>query len=291
MFAKPVTVYGPIGIAGLNPAVFRGLPPKIKLRETVRKIMMRLLIHCDICRFLTPFAADRIIECGADENKSSFPRCLQKKIIRHPQTGISLDDPEYRTERKREDDGKIRLLICSEFLHWKGVTFACEVFCRTAKLRNNVELVICGSGSEEKNMRRILEKGGVLDRAVFKGFVSKQEMFQELCDADILLYPSYHHGLATLILQAMYARLPIVCIKGDPVALAVSEGAGLAAEGNSLAAILDDLTAKTLQLVDSDELRNSFGHKAHQLVLDNYDWQKMCAVLAGHLEKFAEEKR
>ena len=291
MFTKPVTVYGPIGAAGMNPAVFRGLPLKIKLREAARKVVMWLLIHCDICRFLTPFAADCIIECGEEEGKSAFPRCLQKKIIRHPQTGISLDDPEYRTGRKRADDGKIRLLICSEFIHWKGVTFACEVFCRTAKVRSNVELVICGTGPEEKTMRRILEKGNVLDRAVFRGFISKQEMFQELCDADILLYPSYHHGLATLILQAMYAGLPIVCIKGDPVALAVSEGAGMAADGRSLAEILDDLSAKTLQLVDSPELRRRYGAGGHQLAVERYDWQKMCTLLAGHLEKIAEEKR
>ena len=291
MFTKPATVYGPIGVAGLNNAVFRGLPFKIKLREAIRKVAMWMLIHGDVFRFLTPFAADCIIECGTADGKSAFGRSLQKKIIRHPQTGISLDDPEYRTSRKRQNDGKVRMLICSEFLHWKGVTFACEVFGRIAALRKDVELVICGSGPEEKNMHRILEKHGVTDISSFKGFVSKQEMFQELCDADILLYPSYHHGLATLILQAMYARLPIVCIDGDPVALAVSEGAGCAAEGETLDEILDDFTRKTLLLVEDAELRRQYGERGRQLVVDKYDWQKMCEILAGHLENIAEKKK
>ena len=288
MFSKPVTVYGPIGVAGLNPAVLRGLPFRIKLREIVRKIMMWLMTHFDICRFLTPYAADHIIECGAEDGKSAFSRQLQKKIIRHPQTGISLTDPEYRTSRKRLNDGKVRLLICSEFLHWKGVTFACEVFCRIAELRDNVELVICGSGPEEENMRRILKKANAANCVFFRGFVSKQEMYQELCDADILLYPSYHHGLATLILQSMYAGLPIICIKGDPVAQAVSEGAGLSAQGNTFAHIIDDFTAKTLELVDSPELRRKYGDTGHKLAVEKYDWQKLCAILAGHLNKMTE---
>ena len=291
MFTKPVTVYGPIGVAGLNSAVFSGLPAKIKLRELFRKIVMWLLIYFDICRFLTPYAADYIIECGAEEHSSAFSEGLQKKIIRHPQTGISLDDPEYRTSRRRADDGRVRLLICSEFLHWKGVTFACEVFCRIAQQRSNVELVVCGSGPEEGNMRRILNNGNAADKVVFKGFVSKQEMFQELCDADILLYPSYHHGLATLILQAMYAGLPIVCIKGDPVALAVAEGAGAIASGDSLSDIIDDFTDKTLELTDFPELRLQYGEKGRQLAVDKYDWKKMCEVLAGHLEDMMEKRK
>jgi len=226
MLCRPTTVWGPIGRASIPPAVRRALPWRVKIKESLRSLSMKTLTFFDLGRILTPRCADWIIESGAEIGKSCFPQRWQKKVLFHPQTGINTAEPEYRIVRQRNADGKVRLLICSEFLHWKGVTFAAEVFGRIASQRADVELHIYGSGPEKQAMKKIFHRYGVEARVEWKGFVGKQEMLQALFDADILLYPSYHHGLATVILQAMYAKLPIVTIAGDPVARCVAEGGG-----------------------------------------------------------------
>ena len=99
-------------------------------------------------------------------------------------------------------------------------------------------------------------------------------MLQALCDADILLYPSYHHGLATLILQAMWAGLPIVAMLDDPVAQAVGEGAGVVAKGATMGEVLEDLCARTLDLIDSPSRRQRLGQRGRELVRETYDWSK-----------------
>ncbi|MBS1369306.1 MAG: glycosyltransferase family 4 protein [Lentisphaeria bacterium] len=289
MMCKPVTVYGPIGKIPVPDAIFGALPFKVKVRERLREWTMNLLCRLEPMRLLTPRFADRILECGVAPGESSFPAKWRSKIRNHPQTGINTAEPEYRTERKRNTDETVRLLICSEFLHWKGVVFAAEVFSRIARRRNDVELLIYGSGPEEEAMRSIFRRNHVEHAVQWKGFVDKREMIQALFDADILLYPSYHHGLATVILQAMYARLPIVALTGDPIGLAVSEGAGLAASGASMPEILDDLERKTEQLIGSRTLREELGANGRRLIEIRYEWRVLVRQLSALLTEMVKK--
>ena len=274
MLCRPVTVYGPIGEVHTPEVVFRSLPWRVRVRERLRAWGMWLFTHLEPFRLLTPRCADVILESGHPEGNSGFAGKFLPKIRRQHQTGINPNEPEYDVRRCRESDGKVRLLICSEFLHWKGVTYACEVFGRIASAREDVELHIYGRGPERAAMEEIVARHGVSEKVRWFGFVGKREMLQALCDADILLYPSYHHGLATLILQAMWAGLPIVAMLDDPVAQAVGEGAGVVAKGATMGEVLEDLCARTLDLIDSPSRRQRLGQRGRELVRETYDWSK-----------------
>ena len=291
MMCKPLTVYGPIGEVHTPQVILRSLPLKVRLKESLRAWGMWLFTHFEPFRVLTPHFAEVILESGHDAGSSGFAAKFAGKIHQHPQTGINPKEPEYDCRRQRQPDGKTRLLICSEFIHWKGVTYACEVFGRIASNREDVELHVYGKGPEKPEMLHILQKYAVADKATWHGFVDKREMLQALCDADILLYPSYHHGLATLILQAMWAGLPIVAMLDDPVAQAVGRGAGLVAAGKTMPELLDDLMLKTLQLVASPQLRQQCGQRGQQLIAENYNWQNLCLGLKNLLEQVVLENK
>lgn len=287
MLCKPTTVWGPIGKTAIPAPVFKALPAKVKIKETLRKWSMELMSHCEIGRVLTARRADWIVESGVAPDRSNFPARWRKKIVRHPQTGVNTAEVEYRTVRKRENDGKVRLLICSEFLHWKGVTFAAEVYGRIASQRSDVELYICGSGPGKHAMQAIFCRHGVENSVTWLGFVNKAEMLQNLRDADILLYPSYHHGLATVILQAMYVGLPVVTIAGDPIALCLSEGGGIVVDGGTMDEIMDELTAAVLRLVEHPEERRKLGECGHRLIETRYEWSVMTEKLSELLISLA----
>ena len=285
MRCKPLCVYGPIGEVHTPAQVMRSLPFKVRMKERLRQWGMWLFMHLEPLRVLTPRRADLILESGHDSVPSGFPQKYASKIRQHPQTGINTEEPEYKITRRRKDDVRTHLLICSEFMHWKGVTYACEVFGRIASKRDDVELHIIGKGPEQREMECILEKHGVTGKVIWHGFVSKREMLQALLDADILLYPSYHHGLATVILQAMWAGLPIVAMLDDPVAQAVNEGAGLVAQGDSMNVILEDLVFKTTKLIDKPDLRQKLGANGRRLIAEKYNWASLCQTLNGILRE------
>lgn len=284
------TVWGPTSRLKIKKAVYQMLPLRIKIKETLRKWSVDLITHLDPVRFLMPYAADMILECDTPESESAFSKRFAAKIIRHPQTGINIEEPEYRITRQRSDDGKIRLLICSEFIHWKGVTFAAETFAKLAGEYPDIELHIYGSGPEKATMKKILASSGAPDRIFWHGFVGKKEMLQALADADILLYYSYHHGLATVILQAMYEKLPIVALAGDSVSLAVSEGAGLVADGDTPEQLRNDMLNQTRRLIENPDLRRQIGENARKLVEDKYNWHSLTAGLAQTLTQ-TQKKR
>lgn len=289
MLCKPVTVWGPVGYIPIPAGVFQALPFKIRLKERLRQLLMWLLIHCEPMRVLTPRAADFILEYQ-DNPRSCFPAGWQYKIKRHSQTGINTSEPEYNIVSKRGRDGRIHLLICSEFIYWKGCVFAAETAAKLLVRYPETVLDIYGSGAEKNTMEKILSGNDFSDRVFWHGFVEKKEMLQALADADILLYPSYHHGLATVILQAMYFQLPIVALEGDPVAGAViCNRAGVAASGENRAEILDDLERKTEELILSQKLRVSYGKNGREAVEKHYDWRILTARLSELLIGIAKQ--
>lgn len=280
MTCRATTVYGPIGYINVPDGVMQSLPPRIRRVERLRQWVMRLMVHLEPARAVTTAAADWLIEY-AENPHPCFPARYRYKVLHHSQTGINTGEPEYRLIREPVGDGKVHLLICSEFMFWKGCVFAAEAAVRVLRGCPDTVLDIYGAGPEEKNMRRILDLPGLSDRVIWHGFVGKADLLQALRNADVFLYPSYHHGLATVILQAMYCRLPIVALAGDPVAETVARGCGLVAHGNSREEIVADVAAKAEELVNRPDLRRQLGDCGRELVDTCYEWQVLTGRLAA----------
>ena len=231
--------------------------------------------------------ADYILEYEENPCKS-FQEKYYNKIFFHSQTGINTNEAFYHDRVKRAADGKTRLLICSEFMHWKGCVWAAMAAKQLLQKYPDTLLDIYGCGPEKKNMEKILD--GV-PNVFWHGFVSREEMFQALLDADILLYPSYHHGLATVILQAMQARLPIVALEGDPIAETVKRGCGITASGNCEAEIVESVCACAEKLLEEPELRKKLGENGHKMIETHYEWSVLTKKMSDLYEKLLENKK
>lgn len=288
---KAMTIWGPVGRCPAPKAIKRAMPWGVKLKEMVRSGVKIALEHLDIMRIMTEKRTDLLITYPQDKANVPFKRKRRGKLIFYPQTGINVADPEYRLpERVYPERGK-RLLICSEFFHWKGCTLAAQAFVKLAAKYPDIELNILGSGPEEKAMRRIFEQGKVGEKVHFHGFVSKEEMMNIFNTSDLLLYPSYHHGLATVILQAMWAKLPIVALQGDFVAHAVAEGAGLCASGGNMDEIIRDIADKAEMILADADLRKQLGECGRTLILQKYSWDVMVDGMSRIYQRFASGEK
>ena len=274
---KAKTIWGPVGSCIAPKYIRDSFPFRVKVAEFLRQKIKDLLVNLNIARILTEKRADLLISYPQERADMPFRKKRRGQLIFYPQTGINVDEPEYRLPEKVYPERATRLLICSEFLHWKGCTFAAEAFSRLAQDRKDITLDVLGAGPEEKNMRRIFAHYQVTDRVRFHGVVPKQMMLFYLHSSDVLLYPSYHHGLATVILQAMWAKLPIVALKGDFVAAAVADGVGLCADGSTLEEAISDIVAQTGKLLDDRDMRQAMGERGRALIESKYSWDVMVA--------------
>jgi len=280
MFAKPLTVWGPIGYIPISRNVFKALPLRVKIRESLRKCIMWSMIYFEPMRVLTAYRANYILEY-AENPVSSFSNRFQHKVLRHSQTGINTSENVYSDLSSKPEDDTIRLLICSEFMHWKGCTWAAEAARRLLSDEPRAVLDVYGYGPEEKAMRKTLGDEQIKSQVRWHGFVTKAEMLQALSDADILLYPSYHHGLATVILQAMSRGLPIIALEGDDIAETVKKGCGLVASGDNEEKIVASICCCAKKLMYSKDLRTSMGISGKRLIREHYEWSKLAAEMSA----------
>ena len=80
---------------------------------------------------------------------------------------------------------------------------------------NPIQLVICGQGTYESDLKRLAEELRVSDHVRFLGY---RNDISELCNcADLFVFMSHQEGLPVALMEAMACGLPVVCsnIRGN----------------------------------------------------------------------------
>ena len=278
MRTAPKTIFGPIGSEDIYKPILSSLPIKIRIKEVLRSVVKTFFYYIEPARWLSIFGADVILNHSSKYANYKYPKSLEHKVQDHIQTGLDTSEDEYKdivSMLEKKLNAPIRLIITSELVAWKGVVISAEIFSTIAQSRNDVELVILGEGPQKREMQKIFKMFEVEDKVIFKGFVSKATLMQELHEADILLYPAYHHGLATIILQSMYAYLPIISMNGDIISDTVHEKCGLASGGQDIEEIKQNLITNTLKLIDDKVLRNKYALEGRTMIETTFEWKEL----------------
>ena len=106
------------------------------------------------------------------------------------------------------------ILAVSEVLEHKNLHRMVDAYCDlTQMLIYDLRLVIAGSiGSQslKSSLEQTLAKHGLLDRATFTGFVSKEELANLYRQAELLIFPSLVETFGLPLIEAMASGLPVV---------------------------------------------------------------------------------
>ena len=77
-----------------------------------------------------------------------------------------------------------------------------------------VRVIIVGDGEERPRLERLAQRLGIAGRVAFTGYVPHEELARFYALATMLVHPAHranHFGIPNVILEAMAARLPVVC--------------------------------------------------------------------------------
>lgn len=145
------------------------------------------------------------------------------------------------------------------------VTFinTAEIVCQK---NNNVHFVILGKGSEEKNLKQLVEEKGLTKKIHFLGFKSNAETY--LQEFDLLLMSSVTEGLPLTIYEAFASKIPIVATKAGGIPEVIIDG-----ENGFLTEIGDEksLAQKCLLLIEDTYLANKFKERSFNVVKERFD--------------------
>lgn len=137
-----------------------------------------------------PDAMIRIVHSGVDPSRA------QSGHRRRGRVGLGIEDDEQL------------ILVVANLTDHKGHEYLLEAMPRVIDAVPNVHLALAGSGELEVSLRRQARSLGIGHRVRFLGY--RGDIPDLLQAADLFVMPSNLEGLCTSLVDAMFARLPIV---------------------------------------------------------------------------------
>lgn len=270
-------LWGPVGSETTHPVILKTLPFSVRLKELFRKGVLFYGRQLDPFVRLTGRRA-KIILSHTPEN---LPRRYADKVIPYVQTGIN---PTVRFAKQKSFLGrgdKFTVIYAGELIHWKGASYALDAFISFARGCKESCLIMIGDGSLRHQLEKKVEQSGVAKQVEFLGKVSMERLIEELPRGDVFLYPCYHHGLATIVLQAMLTGLPVICLEGDAIGRTVGSECGITVPLNKSTDFIPMIADALSRLNEDEALRVILAKRAREKTMDTYSYQ---VVSAGYDE-------
>jgi glycosyltransferase involved in cell wall biosynthesis len=158
-----------------------------------------------------PWRRAALILVQNPETRAWLPARYRDKTIVFPHVVL---DQQGQHRRAAGEDRRPTALFVGRLLPWKGVALVL----RALGQLDGWQLIVCGSGSDERRLKRLTKKLRLDDRVRFLGWVPEarvRELMHE--ETDVLLFPSLHDEGGFVIAEAMAAHLPVVCLdRGGP---------------------------------------------------------------------------
>jgi len=152
-----------------------------------------------------------------------------------------------------------------------GVDVVARAFVKVAAQREDVSLMLLGSGSQGAIIRDILIGGGVMDQVTFPGFISNDALPRFYHLADLYISASHVDGSSVSLMEALACGLP--CAVSDIPANCewVTDGVNgwIFPDGN-----VDALTGIILKAVEQRESLAQISRNARATAETKADWKR-----------------
>jgi glycosyltransferase involved in cell wall biosynthesis len=133
---------------------------------------------------------------------------------------------------------------------------------------------IVGDGPEKTKLAELSISRGLAECVHFVTSLSRRDYIARLRSCDAMVYPSLHEPGAFVIVEAMAAGKPVVCLDIGEPALEVTDGTGIRVPITSPEQVVADLAAAMARLARDPDLRTRLGTAARRRAREQFDWDK-----------------
>ncbi len=268
-------VWGPVGSEDTHPKILRHLPLKSRIKDRLRVAVRGVLRTIEPFNRLTAGRADIVLS----HTPETMPRRYASKMRPFTQTGI-VDLPDLaRPKTNLARGAHLKLVYAGELKDWKGAGMALDAALLAFERGVEGELIVIGDGPQRTEMEAAVAAHPKGTRVRFLGRVPMAQLVEELNSGDVFLYPTFHHGLATIVLQAMLTGLPIICIEGDATGRAVGQEAGITVPLTELPAA--SLARAIVELAQDENRRQALAEMARRIALERYSYEAQVSQIEG----------
>jgi glycosyltransferase involved in cell wall biosynthesis len=242
-------IFGPIGGGETMPPQFRrGIPLTGRVAEAVRNLGRALIAFDPLMRHT--FSCASTIACTTAETLAGIPRRFHAKCI--VQRAIGINDEEI-IEPCEGPAPMPQFLFVGRLVYWKGAHLALRALAQVRQAIPDARLKIIGDGSDREWLKAVARNAGVMDHVEWLSPKPHNEILHEYQDSLAFVFPSLHDSGGMVILEALAAGVPVICLDlGGPGAVVASScGIVVKSRRASEGEVVDSL-AKAMVLLAND---------------------------------------
>jgi len=182
---------------------------------------------------------------------------LGYKVFQIP-NAIDISSLPSNVDRRYQN----QVIFAGRLSYEKGVDLLIEI---AQKLPNKINLVILGSGPEEKRIQNLVK---IQKNVHFLGYQNKEKTISLIRGSDVLIQPSLNEGISSTIIEAMVCKVPVIATNVGGNKELINDQTGLLIDSNSSSPFLDKI-----QYVLSNKLKFEAMTNNAFTNVQQYDWK------------------
>jgi len=285
-------VLGPLGGGEEAPLTFWwGLGFAGAMFEALRWLSNRLAMADPLVRRGLALAG-RVV--AASPATADFLRRRGFESVVIPSVAVDVDDvatlKAVQTLPDARRSEELTALYVGRLLAWKGIHLALLAMARARERGVSVRLKILGRGRYERRLRRLIERLGLVDLVEWLPPQPTLADVQEIHSAtDVFVFPSLHDSGGMVVVEAMAASRPVMCLRLGGPALTVTAATGIRLPALRPSRTLEAMADALIELSLDPIGRAALGAAGRQRVLDEYTWERRGAVFDALYRSVLEE--
>ncbi len=181
--------------------------------------------------------------------------------------------------------GKKVVLAVGRLARQKGYRYLIDAIALVKKKRNDVVLLILGSGKLRRSLSALARKRGVEDMVHFEGFV--QNVSPYLTGCDLFVLPSLYEGMSNAAMEAMAHGKPVILTNVNGASELIPDpGKGVLIPPRCPKSIADSV----IHLLDNPRLCHKIGREARAHVAKCFPVEGMVKEMEAYLREMVEKK-
>jgi glycosyltransferase involved in cell wall biosynthesis len=267
-------IWGPVGGAQEAPPGFMAV---LGLRGAARELLRTIAQHISRMDPLVRATARHasVILAANTATRQVLPASTQARTQQMLETGV---DALRSVVPRARQGGPFRIL-------WVGLLEprkALPLMLRAMTLLRRdieVEVSIVGDGPERRRCEALAERWGVSRCTRFVGKVSHRQVQEMYSQADALVFTSLRDTSGNVLLEAMAAGLPIVCLDWSGPGEITTEDCAIRIAPQTPKQVATDLAAAITRLAGDPDLRCQLGSKGRDMVASRHAWHNKAAEM------------
>ncbi|MGA2985429.1 MAG: glycosyltransferase [Terriglobia bacterium] len=258
-----------------------------RLWERVRAGMGWVLRH-DPIFLLGQSRARRILVCNR-ESLAAIPMRFRPKATLFPVNGISSEDltliasrngsgvsrDHKATVSSAKPSKEFRILSAGRLIALKGYGLAIRAFKPFADQHADSKMVIVGEGPDLPRLEGIVRPLQLGGQVCFPGWMARDGLLAAMCSCDVFLFPSFRDGGGAVVVEAMAAGKPVVCMDLAGPGMHVTEECGIKIPARSPHEAIELMAQALERLYHDRELCVKMGQAGRARAEQVYSWDHL----------------